>query len=842
MMHEQTEEEAEKKRARMESEEQKENVMAPLDMSDTARPSPPRQSPRIEIKISRADSYEKDLRPSSAEVEEAKEAREHSRSRSTERTKGEEEEGEEDGSNERRKHGTKEKGTADTDRARQRRRQMEIRELARSGMATAMSKQAQKKKGNRANTKATSGQGEGAQIRTGSEGSNTSGRVRSRVLGFKRRHTITVAVSPQTVRSLPTSPVSVTGLSSLRSLEDAMAASPSASSSSSSAARRGRRSSAYSGAGEREAARTKRSTAAGGIGGLLQGAKNAKGLKKSATLDVQGRHLLMTKLKEEKQRRMREEEEEEEDEVKKENRSDGVQQSSTAMPTSLKDEMSIEPKEKEREDDCDDDSKKAESSYSIEGTVDVKKVENTMTEHQSQNSDSNTQQEASSSVSSSSSMEAGESTNQVVERQPFIQIRCGVYSMQGRRKHMEDMHECHPSLDLAGLTASGSFPSQSSLDASSEDSEEDTSPLSSQYGGTSQSLSLDDSLQNNSNNNSEREDEDNISEELKRSFEDKMQAPLLEGNDSAEGCTAAPLCAFFGVYDGHGGKRASEFVARVLHEKIMNHPSFGLEPGKHVPTAIKDAFLQTEDEFMKLARASNIGDGTTAIVAFILKTTLFLGNVGDSEAMLCRDNKAIFFREMVHNPAKNPLEITRIEKVGGRLYHNRLAHPNLNPAYFSLGVSRSIGDSMFKNPDYTKGKPSGLTAEADVQQIELTANDQFLVLACDGLWDVMDHQVVADFVLSSLREKDDPQAASQELVEEAYRRGSTDNITAVVCAFKELKEPVYEEDTEEEELSQERERLLTTTQEEEFESDSGSVKELEEEEEEEMMHQEVEEH
>lgn len=50
-----------------------------------------------------------------------------------------------------------------------------------------------------------------------------------------------------------------------------------------------------------------------------------------------------------------------------------------------------------------------------------------------------------------------------------------------------------------------------------------------------------------------------------------------------------------------------------------------------------------------------------------------------------------------------------------------------------LSLSSSSGDLLFKHPDFTKGKPSGLSAEPDVVDIVLEPKDQFLVLACDGL-------------------------------------------------------------------------------------------------------------
>jgi serine/threonine protein phosphatase PrpC len=241
------------------------------------------------------------------------------------------------------------------------------------------------------------------------------------------------------------------------------------------------------------------------------------------------------------------------------------------------------------------------------------------------------------------------------------------------------------------------------------------------------------------------------------------------------------LCAFFGVYDGHGGKRASDFASTILHHHILANAHFQTD----LKLAIREGFQRTEQEFLDIARKDNMGDGTTALIAFIKRGKLYIGNIGDSEAVLSRNGTAVPLTT-VHNPGKNPTEIERVKREGGRLYHDtRLAHPSLNPSFFNLGVSRSIGDLLFKHPDFTKGKPSGLTAEPDIVDIALEKTDQFIILACDGLWDVMDHQQAVDFVREALKQDDDPQVACKALGEEAYKKGSQDNITVVVCTLKE---------------------------------------------------------
>lgn len=231
--------------------------------------------------------------------------------------------------------------------------------------------------------------------------------------------------------------------------------------------------------------------------------------------------------------------------------------------------------------------------------------------------------------------------------------------------------------------------------------------------------------------------------------------------------------AFFGVYDGHGGPRASAFVAEHLHNYLLEER----RNTEELATALVQALRRIEVDFLAHSRKVGCVDGTTVAVALIdTRGRLIVACVGDSEMTLVRGGKAIPLLP-VHNPKRNEDECKRVEAAGGRLWHGRVAHPALNPAYFSIAVSRSIGDLMFKEHSYLQGKVSGLIAEPEVKQIDLGADDEFLILACDGLWDVMSHQEAADFCLPKLKETDDLQAVAQQLTQKAFDSGSLDNIT-----------------------------------------------------------------
>jgi len=234
----------------------------------------------------------------------------------------------------------------------------------------------------------------------------------------------------------------------------------------------------------------------------------------------------------------------------------------------------------------------------------------------------------------------------------------------------------------------------------------------------------------------------------------------------------------FCVFDGHGGRKAADFAAARFPELLANHPQYPSDLTK----ALHDSVVTTEDEFMDLAKKDELNDGTTLVVGLVANNKVYVANVGDSEALICRNDKPIVLTT-IHNPSKNPREGIRVQNAGGRLINNRVGHPHYNVRLFNIAVSRAIGDLLYKSPEFTVNKTSGLIAEPDISETELTSEDKFLLLACDGVWDVFSYQDAVDFVLEKLKETQDPQVIADDLVNEALDRRSMDNVTVCLVLF-----------------------------------------------------------
>jgi protein phosphatase PTC2/3 len=164
---------------------------------------------------------------------------------------------------------------------------------------------------------------------------------------------------------------------------------------------------------------------------------------------------------------------------------------------------------------------------------------------------------------------------------------------------------------------------------------------------------------------------------------------------------------------------------------------------------------------------------------FLHCRTLFIANAGDCRAVLGKRGRAVELSRD-HKPTCKSEKI-RIEKLGGTVFDGYLNG--------QLAVARALGDWHMKGP---KGSISPLSAEPELQEIVLSEEDEFLIIGCDGLWDVMTSQCAVSIVRKELMQHNNPEKCSGELVQEALKRDSCDNLTVVVICFSSNPPPQIE--------------------------------------------------
>lgn len=244
--------------------------------------------------------------------------------------------------------------------------------------------------------------------------------------------------------------------------------------------------------------------------------------------------------------------------------------------------------------------------------------------------------------------------------------------------------------------------------------------------------------------------------------------------------------AFYAVFDGHGGPDAAAYIKRnamklFFEDADLPHTSdIDAIFLKELENSHRKSFLRA-DRALADEQSVSSSCGTTALTALVLGSNLLVASAGDCRAVLCRKGKAVDMSQD-HKPSYLP-EQRRVEELGGYI-DNGYLYPkkkNIDDGYLNgLSVTRSLGDWEMKSP---LGSASPLIAEPDFQQVLLTEEDEFLIIGCDGIWDVMSSQFAVSLVRQGLRRHDDPQQCARELVAEALRLNTSDNVTVIVICF-----------------------------------------------------------
>ncbi|XP_020579904.1 protein kinase and PP2C-like domain-containing protein isoform X2 [Phalaenopsis equestris] len=227
----------------------------------------------------------------------------------------------------------------------------------------------------------------------------------------------------------------------------------------------------------------------------------------------------------------------------------------------------------------------------------------------------------------------------------------------------------------------------------------------------------------------------------------------------------------FGIFDGHRGAAAAEFSARALPE-FLKRSGYNNSPAK----ALCEAFVNTDISFRKELTSycnskrviqKDWHPGCTAITTLIVRDKLFVANAGDCRAILCRSGHPFPMSE--EHLASCPEERTRVMNEGMEVTW-QVDTWRVGPA--ALQVTRSIGDDDLK---------PAVTAEPEIIETSLSEVDEFLVMASDGLWDVMSNKEVISIIRDTVKE---PTLCSKRLVTDAAARGSKDNITVIVVFLR----------------------------------------------------------
>jgi len=222
----------------------------------------------------------------------------------------------------------------------------------------------------------------------------------------------------------------------------------------------------------------------------------------------------------------------------------------------------------------------------------------------------------------------------------------------------------------------------------------------------------------------------------------------------------------FGIYDGHGGNKISKYLSNKISNYYLNkNVKYPFKKKYH-----EDVFKELQSKILKL-KDGNIS-GSTCLLNIMYKYDNQIHfntvNLGDSRLVVVY--KSGNYKQITtdHKPDEK-IEKNRIEKIGGDIYKD-------SEGVFRIGdlsLSRAFGDG--DNSPYISQIP-------DVYYSKITPNTKYIVMACDGLWDVIENKDL--FELLENYKKNNSKNLAVNLANEALKKKSYDNVSIIIIEIE----------------------------------------------------------
>lgn len=244
--------------------------------------------------------------------------------------------------------------------------------------------------------------------------------------------------------------------------------------------------------------------------------------------------------------------------------------------------------------------------------------------------------------------------------------------------------------------------------------------------------------------------------------EDNIRVVQLKFNN-VKNCFLIILC------DGHSGdncsKKTCEILPTIIINKFKNVTDYN--SNTQIFNLLRESVYEIDNSFNNVQEKS----GSTCVFCFCLNSKLFIVNIGDSRCIIGNSKNNVIFSTIDHKP-NNTLERFRIEKNNGHVLVQDTYRVYVNENAQGLAISRVLGDSHYKGKNIVICKP-------DITLVNLLTINDIIVLASDGLWDVLSNVDVIKFI-NERRHLYSFDEISKQLVNHAYNIGSMDNITVII--------------------------------------------------------------
>lgn len=240
--------------------------------------------------------------------------------------------------------------------------------------------------------------------------------------------------------------------------------------------------------------------------------------------------------------------------------------------------------------------------------------------------------------------------------------------------------------------------------------------------------------------------------------------------------------SFFGVFDGHGGTSTSMFLKNHLHNYVPL--PFEINDSKEdkkseLLSKLTKNMIEVDHQILSQSQSKEKDDSGSTAGFVLLKPNcnnyfdILVAHVGDSRVMVLGNDGKIKYKTNDHKPL-NPIEHERIINAGGFVsYKNRI---NGN-----LAVSRAFGDASYKQKTDLSLNQQLVIAEPDIFTDTKICYNDIIILACDGIFEKLDYEQVADFVHTSIAiNKKDVTTTCIDLINHSLELGSQDNMSVII--------------------------------------------------------------
>lgn len=262
-----------------------------------------------------------------------------------------------------------------------------------------------------------------------------------------------------------------------------------------------------------------------------------------------------------------------------------------------------------------------------------------------------------------------------------------------------------------------------------------------------------------------------------------------------------------GIFDGHGNGTVAKFLQEQFCLVLCSNENYINYNKTNDPSDMKNAleetcrtidsricgnypeYIQLNEKIVPVDSAA----GTTAIIYIITQTHIFLLNVGDSRGIFVEkmtslslgtettcilnyNGNAYAVHGTIDHKPNNEKELSRIKSAGGYVRVGRVNE--------SLALSRAFGDYEFKVNKLLPAHEQQVIAVPDITVFNRNDDEQFVVLGCDGLWDVFTNLQVAEHVFNLIEAGEHSIALiTEELIDLALEADSKDNISVAIVTF-----------------------------------------------------------